>query len=313
MVSIAWLGGMVFFLLVIALHQPEVICMRDGASTEAQECAETQAALAAWQEMWNALETEGIDALAPDPRAVGVRPAGDTCGMRYRRLFRGVEARTRERFVIAAFSNDWEAKQRLLRPLLESADARIRARATIELVRVALRRGDPDQAARVLRQHAASDLPAPCEADLHYLEGRIAVHRGNPAVALDAFATASMLDPGYWNAYRDRLPILVGVLHASDQSAARCLNHARALIETLGLLPQLADDSRQFAKLARAVEKLGARSSATLLASGMAWRWAGQETHGLKTLARALDTPALLPAACEREMRARITIALEDR
>ena len=147
---------------------------------------------------------------------------------------------------------------------------------------------------------------------MRYLEGRIAIHRGDAAAALGAFAAANALDPGYWNAYRDRLPILVRALHEPGQSAAACLRHARTLIEVLALLPQLADDTRQFAGLALSLDRLGARSSATLLASGMMWRWAGQKAHSRGVLARALDAPRLLPAACEREMRARIVIALED-
>ena len=115
----------------------------------------------------------------------------------------------------------------------------------------------------------------------------------------------------YWNAYRDRLPVLVGALHEPQQGVAACLRQARTLIEVLGLLPQLADDTRQFAKLALSLERLGVRSSATLLASGLTWRWAGQEVHGRGVLARGLEAPVLLPVSCEREMRARIAIELE--
>ena len=315
-VSGAWIVGLASFLALMTAFRPEVACVRDAGSaapaSEEEDPAAVQAALEAWRRMWAELEAEGVDALAPDLRIAGARYAGDTCGMRYRRLYGGIDRETRERLVIAAFANDPETKQRLLSPLLGSPDVRIRARSSVELARVALRRGDPDAAEAALRRSAGLDLPAACAADLHYLEGRIAVHRGDAPAALDSFASATARDPGYWNAYRDQLPVLVRTLHEGDQGVAACLRHARNLIEVLGLLPQLAGDSRQFAKLARSLERLGARSSATLLASGMTWRWAGQESHGRAVLARAREAPRMLPAACEREVRTRIAIALED-
>ena len=315
-VSIAWLGGLALLLGLMGTHRPETICAQGTATAapavQGENPAEIQAALEAWESMWDELKAEGVGALAPNVRVAGARYAGDTCGMRYRRLYRGVDVEAREHLVVAAFANDPETKRRLLRPLLDSSDARIRARAAVELARVALRRGDLDAAAAALRQSTGLELPPACEADRHYLEGRIAVHRGDTAAALASFASATARDPGYWNAYHDRLPLLVSVLHEPNQGVAACLRHARSLIEMLGLLPQLADDTRQFAKLALSLERLGAHSSATMLASGVAWLWAGQETHGRHVLSQALDAPELLPAACERAMRARIAIALES-
>lgn len=316
LVSAGWLGGVLLLLALMTAYRPAAVCERgaaDAAPTgQREDPGEVRAALDAWREMWNDLTSEGVGALAPEVRVAGARYAGDTCGMRYRRLYRGVDRETRERLALAAFANDPDTKRRLLQPLLDSPDARIRGRAAVELARVALRRGDPDAAETALRESTGLDLPPACEADRHYLEGRVAVHRGDSVAALAAFAAATARDPGYWNAYRDRLPILVRALHEPGQGVAACLHRARNLIEVLGLLPQLAEDTRQFAKLALSLERLDARSSATLLAAGAAWRWAGQETHGHRVLARALDAPELLPAACEREMRTRIAIALED-
>ena len=305
----AWLAGLALLLALLALHRPDVVCVQEAAGVE--NPAEVQAELAAWEELWAELDDKGVDALAPQVRIAGARYAGDTCGMRYRRLYRGVDTATRERLAIAAFANDAETKQGLLRPLLDAPDPQIRARAAVELARVALRQGDPGAAESALRQSEGLELPAACEADRRYLAGRIAVHRGDAAAALEAFRAANALDPGYWNAYRDRLPVLVGALHEPQQGVAACLRQARTLIEVLGLLPQLADDTRQFAKLALSLERLGVRSSATLLASGLTWRWAGQEAHGRGVLSRGLEAPVLLPVSCEREMRARIAIELE--
>ena len=315
MASAAWLAALALLLGLMGTHRPEDVCARDAANAvpaaQTEDPAKIQAALGAWERMWDELNTEGVGALAPDIRIAGARYAGDTCGMRYRRLYRGVDTETRERLVIAAFANDPETKQQLLHPLLDSPDVRIRARAAVELARIALRRGDVDAAEAALGWSAGVDLPPSCEADRHYLEGRIAVHRGDAAAALAAFTAANTRDPGYWNAYRDRLPVLIRVLHEPSHGAAACLRHARNLIEVLGLLPQLADDTRQFAKLARSLERFGAQSSATLLASGVAWLWAGEEAHGRRVLSRALEAPELLPTACERAMRTRIAIALE--
>ena len=102
------------------------------------------------------------------------------------------------------------------------------------------------------------------------------------------------------------------VLHESPQRTAECLHGSRRLIEILGLVPQLANDVSQFGKLALSLDRMGAHSSATLLASGLMWQWAGQEAHGRRVLERAMDAPALLPAACEREVRARIADRLDD-
>lgn len=313
MVSAAWFAGLALFFGLIAVYRPGTVCVHDAAASAAgvEQLAEVQAELAAWEELWDELEAEGLDSLAPEVRIAGARYAGDTCGMRYRRLYRGLDGETRERFVIAAFANDPETKRELLRPLLNATDHQIRARAATELTRVALRQGDAAAAESALRQGQGLDLPDSCEADRRYLEGRIAVHRGQAAMALEAFEAANALDPGFWNAYRDRLPVLVRALHGADLNVSTCLRHARTLIEILGLLPQLADDTRQFAKLALSLERLGARSSATLLASGLTWRWAGQGAYGHDVLTRGLQAPEVLPAPCEREMRARIAIELE--
>ena len=280
-------------------------------AAQGDDPAEVRAALDAWETLWDELQAEGVAALDPQVRTTGARYAGDTCGMRYRRLYGGVDGDARERLVIAAFANDPEAKRQLLRPLLDWPDARVRARAAVELARVALRLGDPDAAEAALRRSTGLDLPPACEADRHYIEARIAVRRGDPATALESFATANARDPGFWNAWRDRLPVLVHALHEPAQGVATCLRRARGLIEVLGVLPQLADDRRQFAKLALSLERLGARSSATLLASGIAWLWAGHETLAHRVIARALDAPELLPGACEHPIRARAAILLE--
>lgn len=312
-VSAAWLAGVALFFSLIAAHRPSTVCVHDAAASAAgvENMAEIQAELAAWKQLWDELEAEGVDVLGPEVRVAGARYAGDTCGMRYRRLYRGIDGKARERFVIAAFANEPETKRELLQPLLKAPDDQIRARAATELTRVALRQGDTAAAESALSQGQGLDLPAACVADHRYLEGRIAVHRGQVGMALEAFEAANALDPGYWNAYRDRLPVLVRALHGPDLDVPTCLRHARILIEILGLLPQLADDTRQFSKLALSLERFGARSSATLLASGLMWRWAGQGAYSRGVLLRGLQVPELLPAPCEQEMRARIAIELE--
>ena len=60
------------------------------------------------------------------------------------------------------------------------------------------------------------------------------------------------------------------------------------------------------------MDRMGSQSSATLLASALMWQWAGQEVYGRTVLQRAMNAPALLPAACERQVRARIADGLEE-
>ena len=214
--------------------------------------------------------------------------------------------------VIAAFANDPQLKRRVLEPVLASPEPGIKARAAVELARVALREEDADRAAAALDEVAGFALPPACEADVHYLRGRVALHRGDTYAALEALSAATERDRGFWNAWRDQVPLLVRALHESPQRTAECLHRSRRLIEILGLLPQLANDVSQFGKLALLMDRMGSQSSATLLASALMWQWAGQEVHGRTVLQRAMNAPALLPAACERQVRARIADGLEE-
>lgn len=314
LVSAALLAGLALFLGVMVVWHPVIACVQSKpeAVMDEGDPSEIQAELEAWETMWDDIEEGGVEALGPDVHVAGARYAGDTCGMRYRRLYRRIDRETREHLVIAAFANDPETKERILKSLLDSPDPRIRGRTVTELARVALRQGDAAAAEAALRGSVGLELPEACEADLHYLQGRIALmQREDAGAALHYFALANARDPGYWNAYRDQLPLLVQFLHEPDQGTAACLRHARRLIEVLGLLPQLADDTRQFAKLALSLERLGAHSSATLLATGLTWRWAGQEAYGRSILARAMQAPDVLPRECESAMRARIAVELE--
>ena len=314
LVSAALLAGLALFLGVMVVWHPVIACVQGEpkAGMEEGDPAEIQAELEAWETMWDDIEEDGVEALGPDVHVAGARYAGDTCGMRYRRLYRRIDRETREHLVIAAFANNPETKERILNSLLDSPDPRMRGRTVTELARVALRQGDAAAAEAALRGSAELELPEACKADLHYLQGRIALmQREDAEAALHAFALANVRDPGYWNAYRDQLPLLVQLLHDPDQGAAACLRHARRLIEVLGLLPQLADDTRQFAKLALSLERLDVHSSATLLATGLTWRWAGQEAYGRSILARAMQAPDVLPGVCESAMRARIALELE--
>lgn len=315
-ISAAWIVALALLVGVMALYRPEAVCIPATTpadrATEQEDPAAVQAAVQAWQEMWQELEAEGVDALDLGVNVAGAQYAGDTCGMRYRRIYRGVASETRERMVIAAFANDPRIKRQVLEPLLASSDPGIKARAAVELARVALRQKDADRAEAALDEATGLALPPACEADVHYLRGRVALHRGEMRAALEALTAATERDRGFWNAWRDQVPILVQALHESPQRTAECLHRTRRLIEILGLLPQLANDAGQFGKLALMLDRMGAHSSATLLASALMWQWAGQEEHGRSILRRAMDAPALLPAACEREIRSRIAGGLGE-
>ena len=314
-VSVGWAVAFTLLLVLLAWYRPRAICSPNAATEPPagqEDPVTVEAALAAWQEMWKDLEAEGVDALDPGLNVPGAQYAGDTCGMRYRRLYRDVTPAARERLVIAAFANDPRVKQRVLEPLLASPSESTRGRAAVELARVALRNNAPGQADAALDETIGLGMPEVCEADVHYLRGRAALHRGEMDAALDALTMATDRDRGYWNAWRDQVPILVHALHETPQRTSDCLNRTRRLIEILGLLPQLANDTGQFGKLALSMERLGAHSSSTLLAAGVMWRWAGQVAHGRSVLVRALNTPPRLPPTCEREIRARIVRELED-
>ncbi len=314
-VSVGWASALVLVLGLLALYRPQAICMTNAATEQPavqEDPAAIEPALQAWQEMWKELEAEGVDALDPGLNVPGAQFAGDTCGMRYRRLYREIAPAARERLIIAAFANDPQVKQRILEPLLAAPNEPLRVRAAVESARIALRHDEPEQAEAALDKAMGLSVPEACEADVHYLRGRVALRRGEMDAALAALTVATTRDRGFWNAWRDQLPILVHALHEVPQRTSDCLNRTRRLIEILGLLPQLANDVRQFGKLALLMERLGARSSATLLAAGLMWQWAGQDAHGRSVLIRAMNAPHRLPAACEREIRSRIVGELED-
>ena len=312
----AWTTALVLLVGFMAFYRPQAVCMAAPTPVapvaEQEDPAAVEAAVEAWATMWAEIETEGVDALDPGVSVAGAQYAGDTCGMRYRRLYRKVAPEDRERMIIASFANDPQLMRRVLEPVLASPEPGIRARAAVELARIALREEDADRAAVALDEVAGLALPPACEADVRYLRGRVAQQRGDTDAALDALGAATELDRGFWNAWRDQIPLLVRALHESPQRTAQCLHRSRRLIEILGLLPQLANDASQFGKLALLLDRTGAQSSATLLASALMWQWAGQEEHGRRVLQRAMDAPALLPAACEREVRIRIADGLAD-
>ena len=311
-----WIAALAVLVGLMAFYRPQAVCMPTATPADPvdgqEDPAAIEVAVRAWQEMWTELDAEGVDALDPGVNVAGAQYAGDTCGMRYRRLYRGVDRETRERMVIASFANDPGVKRQVLEPLLASPDPAIQARVAVELARVALRQKDTDRAEAALDEVAGLSLPPACEADVHYLRGRAALHRGEMPAALEALAAATERDRGFWNAWRDQVPILVHALHESSQRTADCLQRTRRLIEILGLLPQLANDAGQFGKLALMLDRMDAHNSATLLASALMWQWAGQEAHGRSVLQRAMDAPTLLPAACEREIRWRVAHAMEN-
>ena len=315
-ISAVWTVALALLVGLMAFYRPQAVCVAAPApvdpTAEQEDPVVVEDAVKAWEKMWAEIEAEGVDALDPGVSVAGAQYAGDTCGMRYRLLYRKVAPQDRERMIIAAFANDPQLVRRVLEPVLASPDSGIKARAAVELARVALREEDADRAAAALDQVTGLPLPPACEADMHYLRGRVAQQRGDMDAALDALSAATELDRGFWNAWRDQIPLLVRALHESPRRTAECLHHTRRLIEILGLLPQLADDVSQFGKLALLLDRMGAHSSATLLASALMWQWAGQEAHGRRVLQRAMDAPARLPAACEREVRVRIADGLEE-
>ncbi len=319
-ISAAWTIALALLVGLAVFHRPQVVCTSacTSASTSVAPLSEQEdpraieAAVEAWKQMWAELEVKGVDALDPNVSVVGAQYAGDTCGMRYRRLYRKVAPKDRERLIIASFANDPQLVRRALEPVLASPDPRIKARAAVELARVALRQKETDRAVAALDEINGLALPPACEADVYYLRGRVAQQGGNINAALDALSMATVLDRGFWNAWRDQIPLLVSALHESPRRTAECLHHTRRLIEILGLLPQLANDASQFGKLALLLDRMGAQSSATLLASALAWQWAGQELYAHRILQRAIDAPALLPAACERQVRVQIASKLGE-
>lgn len=313
--ALAWATGAALFYAAVTLLSPDSTCaLPDAASAPAaaDNSTDLATALEAWDKMWTAIEEDGAEAFDVDIERAGARYAGDTCGMRYRRLYRNVAPKDREQLAIAAFSNDPETKRRILEPLTGSPNPAVRGRAAIELARVELRQSKPGAAEAALIRAGRHDVPEPCEADRQYLFGRVALLRGDPETALDAFTNASVRDPGFWNAYRDRIPLLVRLLRETGRNSAVCLERARRLIETIGIMPQLADDTRQFAELALLLGESDFRSSATLLASGLSWVWAGDDSYGRGVLEQALHAPQTLPEACEQAIRRRAASALRS-
>ena len=253
-----------------------------------------------WDELWEQIDRAGLEALAVSVDAPDLRPAGDTCGMRYRDVFRHAPTAAHFKMRLAAFSNRPEQKAAILDEVTRSDDARVRFRAGVEQARVALRQGEPAAALAVVTALDSREVPAPCRADADFIEAYAALQLDDPHRAERLLAQTVATDPGFWNARRLQTEVLSRLLVAGTQDAAACLARTRRIIENLGAMASLANDLRQLRDLASEADRAGNRNNpALMLTASLGYRWAGDPERAEATLAAIMATSGRLPRACE--------------
>lgn len=267
-----------------------------------------------WQAMWEKIEAEGYQSLAPDVAAQpSLRAAGDTCGMRYRGLFDGLPREAKHAFQVIAFSNDPDSKLRLLERSVVAGEAMVRQRAYLEIARVQLRQGRGEAALATLAAARRLAGPSSCQADLAFMEGYIRAERSDVEQALHWLREAVRLDPGFWNARQVLVAVLTQRLHGPGLTANRCLELTRLLIENLGALPQLAQDVKQFRTIADHVAgNASGGNAATSLVAGLGYQWGGDHQRSRALFEQGQQARSALPPACRRLIEERLHKLLEE-
>ena len=275
------------------------------------EAAVTAEALARWEQLWQSLETEGVESLAPEVAGSGLQPAGDTAFMRYRDFWRQVEPAALERFQRAALANNPQTKLQLLESLQRDPDPRLRYRAWLERARIELRARNLEAAETAARRALAVEGIEPLfQADAPFILGYIALERGELERADQWLEAAIQQDPGFWDARQSHLLVLVRLLER-PRGAGVCLDRTRRLIEHLGALPALAGSRSQFRDIADRLRTVGGDNPALLLAAALGRRWAGDQASAREWLTAVREGAGRLPGACGELVRARAAHLLE--
>lgn len=259
--------------------------------------------------------------MRPDTMGPTVLPAGDTAGMRYAGLWGRPPDAVRRQFQLAALANDPDLKRRLLEPLSRDRDPNVRLRAQVELAGIAMRLGDPELAL----QHATAAPNGVTQpqmlADIRFLEAMAWSALGQDEATLTLLRTAIDLDPLFWNA---RLELMGASLRrlADDQLTANdCQRHLASLLETIAVLPTLADNTRYFRQIADYLASGDAPPSAAAdYAAALAYAWTNDRARSLAALDRAAGALRELPRGCanvllerlERDRRAIARLAAEE-
>lgn len=272
---------------------PPPIADACAADAMADECER-------WDALWQELEHDGVEALAVTVESPDLRPAGDTCGMRYRNLFRHAATTAHFKMRLAAFSNEPAQKLALLDELTLAEDAVTRFRAGVETARIALRKGEPAAALALIAALDVEGVPAACQADAHFVAASAAIQLDDLAAAEAALERAVDADAGFWNARRVQTEVLSRLLVQRRQDPAACLARTRRIIENLGALTSLANDLRQLRDLASNADRQWSRTNpALMLMATLGYRWAGDPERAEVARAAIVTNTGRLPQACE--------------
>lgn len=265
-----------------------------------------------WKQLWVRLEEEGLKALDPTSQVdKSLRAAGDTCGMRYRDFFKELTEAQRYRFKVAAFSNTPQTKLALLQTLTEDGHDLVRFRAYLEIARIHIRQQHWPIALQALAKAEGLAVPSACQSDRNFLRGYVAFQQGRLDQAEQHLREATALDPGFWNARQLLLSILSRQLQGASQDNRQCLNRTRLLVENLGALPQLAQDSKQFRVIAEQVSAISAKTnSAISLIRGLGYLWGGDTQQAITVFQAGIADTGQLPQHCESLVQQRLSIEL---
>ena len=190
----------------------------------------------------------------------GLVAGGRPCLMRHKRMALGVDRSFRHRFASATFATDPEIKAALLDALAEEAPKGMaRWRAHLAGAELAIRRGQPQDAAVLLDLAAKEEAPAFCRADEEYLR---AATLTAPVQAAEALDRAVAADPGFWDA-QEQLALVAA--RGTGAGTVACDADASRTIRATLQLGSLAQADVQFQRLERAVVGLPRNGRRALL------------------------------------------------
>lgn len=236
-----------------------------------------------------------------------VLTGGDTCGMRYPGLFRGIDRKLETRFALAVVAQDPDLRLKQLDTLLATEDRLppvVRLRLDLERVRTLLRAGRIDEAEQLLGAiptGAVAEVPSACVSDVNFYVAMVAALRGREEEALGALERAVAQDPYSFQARVAYLEALYTRQLRPFRSNGECAAAAATFVEGLHLLRAQLEDARQLLDFADALARSGSpRTKLARLAIAYAYLWGGQQELAVRHAREGLEMSSRLPRACSQ-------------
>lgn len=291
--------GLLFSLLVIVVAVASILLLTTVRPSEPAVSAES-----AWRAQTSMVLQDDLEALEARGAKRSPLSGGDTVFIRHAGLLPSADPAIGYRLAAIGLMADPENRLQRLSALHETAaNAPMRYRVRLEMLRVLIASGRREEAAALARELTAQEaLPPLVTVDAHYLWAMSQRGGGTPVPVLDAFRRAVAIDPDYWNARQAM------ILHLARHAALfvgdtpRCLRHAGLLLEQVLTLPSFATNGgRLLLDLSDALLRMpGPGHAARYYVSGVAARLANAPRQARTAFDRAQRSTADLPARCAR-------------